>query len=397
MGRKVILLYIFITYVPQFFFYFLFKDAFQDRYNIETYGVFVFFVIFVYLLFFLFWGLSQSSSGLIRKRVPIGQFAFSFISIAFLLVSVLFFRNFDSSFRHTGYVSEGGIVIYLLYVLKPICLYLVLRVIFLIAQGCVIPATHRVCCFLIGWGCILSLTGSLHILGVIASFVAAFSGYSFVSQSLNPRKFAKYAFFSAVVFLLILYTGLSNKMGHESTIDLFVDSEFKIVQLVALRGSTSFVSGSVMAPISIEQPLDVEGLIGTWQTFVYRLDILLPFSLNSGQYLVAINRINYERIDRHADLKRAGASPGLVASFLYLPLFPLPMLALFFYCRVLAALIQFDAPMAAKKMPVVIAASLGFALPLFESPLSVFNVFDPVAITLIILICGRFFKVRSYE
>lgn len=397
MGGKVILLYTFITYVPQFFFYFLFKDSFQDRYNIENYGVFAFFVVLLYFVFFVIFGIHKNSSGSMPKRIPIGQFAFFLISSIFLFVSVLFFRNFDSSFRHTGHVSEGGVIIYLLYVLKPVCLYLVLRVIFLIAQGRVIPTMLRFGCFLVGVGCILSLTGSFHILGVIASFVAAFSGYGFVSQALSPRKLVKYAFFSTAVFLLVLYTGLSNKMGHESTIDLFVDSEFKIVQLVALRGSSSFVSGSVMAPISIERPLDVEGLIGTWQTFVYRLDILLPFSLNSGQYLVPINRINYERIDRYANLERAGASPGLVASFLYLPLFPLPIVALLIYCRVLAGLIQFDAPKAASKMPVVVVASLGFALPLFESPLSVFNVFDPVAITLIILIFGRFFKVRSYE
>lgn len=395
MGKGVILVYMGLSYFPQLIAYFFFREGFENRYNIELEGVLLFCTILFFVLVFVHYGCSSKIKSSSRK-LAVSHWVVFFIALAFLALSAFFAYKFDSSFRHSNRVSEAGLVVYALYVAKPLCLYIVLRYLFYLAEGNAMPGVGRVSCILIGVGCILSSTGSFAVFGIVASFAAAFLSGNIVRTKIKARSYLKYMLPALALAAVVVFTGFAKKVGYEQALELMLNEDQGIVELLVLRGSTSFVSGAVLSVRSVMEPLNTAAIEGTLNTLLYRLNFILPFNRGSGEYMESINRLNYEEIDRHRLLDRAGASPGLVASFLHLPFFPISLLLLFVYLKYLSSLLERNAPEGSGGMPLLMISSLALILPVFESPLSIFNLFDPVAVTFAVLIFGQNIELKSY-
>ena len=133
-------------------------------------------------------------------------------------------------------------------------------------------------------------------------------------------------------------------------------------------------------------------------TFYNRLLLVIP-TLGSFNYdlIETINRINFTRIC-DVPLLRAGASPGPVASMFYVPLFPMGLILLpLFYAYIIRCI---DRHLIRDfRYNIFTLISIGiFLLPMFEAPLNIFYIIDPMFVFLcILLIYKRINIFRLYK
>lgn len=96
----------------------------------------------------------------------------------------------------------------------------------------------------------------------------------------------------------------------------------------------------------------------------------------------------------HAE--RAGASPGIIASVFYTPLFPLSLIVIPAYVFVLYSSLSYHMNDNVKLNLLSCIALPYLLLNLFESPLNIFYVLDPIAILFIsVVFFGRLINTQK--
>lgn len=392
LGKNVLYLYLLTTYVFQYLYLFFFEDLLHERYRIYEYGA----ALFAINLFFAFlaskvrFGFSLTSN----RKILLPGSCVLFLSFCFFLLALNFNLKFGLSFRHTQRVSDAGIQVMALYVLKPLVLYFIMRYSFVVARSERLSLAENLSVFLVFVGLILSITGSLQVLPIGLCFLLLFYPRVF-EKDLNLVFIFKYFIPALFLAFATVFMGFANKVGISEAVALLLDNQSSIFNILIARTSSSFASGVILSVLSIEGYGSLQGLLGIIQTLAYRLDILLPFDLSfDGEYLRSINRINYETIMVDPSVDRAGASPGLIGSFLYLPLYPLPLAFLFIYLRFICWCLNADDSGRVGKKPLVVFCALIVVLPVLESPLSILNIVDPVSVSFFAIFIGRFLKLR---
>jgi len=395
-GKNVLLLYLLMTYGVQYLYYLFFGDILSRKYNIPDYGAFALFLNIIIVLFFLKIKIGVSNKGMLSFRFP--TFAVLGFSFLFSLLALNFNLKYGLDFRHTQRVSEAGMQVMALYALKPLVLYFMMRYCFIVAKEGQLRRYERVSVGLVLIGLVLSVTGALQVLPIAFCFFILFAPSVFQAD-LNGRFIFKYAALALLLGFLAIFMGFANKVGFSEASGLLINNQNYIVQTILARTSSSFVSGLVLSSYSFESYGSLQAIYGIFETLVYRVEALLPFNIGlSGEYLQSINRFNYELVMKDPSLDRAGASPGLIASFLYIPFYPLPLVLLFMFVRFYIWSLDTVTNEAVAKKPVVIFFTLIVTLPMFESPLSIPTLIDPVSILFGVFFLGSFLRFRGrYE
>jgi hypothetical protein len=232
----------------------------------------------------------------------------------------------------------------------------------------------------------LSITGSLAILPVLVCLSLIFLPQRWLSKDFSFSKVVKSTPILLILGLIVVVTGLVSKVGYELTYSLLTERPLMLIETVVLRASSSFASGVVSSAVLLSDPFYSAVLDAAVDTFSYRVSLLNPLALSSsGEYLNTINRINYLNVSVSHSLDRAGASPGLLASFIYLPGSIFTVYLIPIYLITINYLESYRLDDDVNSRVIVVLAFLLFVLPLFESPFSILNILDPVAITFYIL------------
>lgn len=385
-------IYLFLSYVLPLFYYFWLNDRFLDRYTIEPISIsFLMINVFVVLL------ITSVRSGNFKdsaKRIYLGKGWFLLFSLFFLFVSISFFIRYDISFRHTSRISDGGALIYSLYLMRSLAIYAVLRVIIATTNGVIIRRYDKLSVLLIALGLLLTTTSSLQVLEFLMALFALKANAGNLNKRFSLIGAMKISVPALLVVAMVIYFGIANKLGFKEAFVFITHSGSELIKNSLLRVSTSFVSGSFSSLGSFQNYLDLSIIEKIYSTFLYRVQLLLPFvDIDvGGGYLNTVNRMNYLNISTDTSLEKAGASPGLIGSFLYLPLYPISLLAVCLYSKILISRIDCLFKKEATPSVLVLVCILIFLRPLLESPLSIFVVIDPVFFAFLILVIGPLFK-----
>lgn len=387
-------IYIILSYCLPVFYLIWLEDYFSERYVLSSLSILFLAanVSFVTLLISVrFFKIKHAS-----RRFYIGKGFFLIFSISFLILSILFSLKYNISFRHTSRISDGGSLVYAIYLMRSLAVYAVLRMIINVTNGQAMRARDRLSVLLLALGLLSTTTSSLQVLEFFMALFALQAKTGFLNKRFGFTGAMKMLLPSLLILLLVVYFGVANKVGLRDAFFFVRDSGFELLKNSLLRVSTSFVSGSYASLSSVQNFLDFSVFEKNFSTFLYRAQLLMaPLHLEfEGDPINTVNRMNYLNISRETSLERAGASPGLIGSFLYLPFYPVSLFFAVLYVKLLVSRINCLFNYGATPSIFVSICILIFLRPLLESPLSIFVLIDPVFFTFLIAIIGPAFKGR---
>ncbi|ATG76504.1 hypothetical protein [Pseudoalteromonas sp. 1_2015MBL_MicDiv] len=399
--KSFVLLFV-VIYLPGLLFYPFFSEGFSSYFN-YTEGVylnsFILIFSFLFLTFISFYLVSKipyTKVYYINSKLCL-LIVFSVVLVYFLL-SVNFSLNFTSSFRHKNRLSNAGGLVAVLFFLKPIIYFIVSLMLINILNGRGFGRKGKILLFLILISSILSLNSSLQFIIVPIIFIMI------VSPGLMTKNFydfnIKYLLttilFIPLICIVVVFIGIGNKVGY----DYLLSSEglnyiLNYGNTLFPRMSTSLFSSVILLNNTLNGVFySSEVLDGIHATLLNRFSLILPIDNFDSSLINTVNRLNYLEVFRnHAD--RAGASPGIISSIFYTPFFPATffIIPLYIACifralRVHMKNIRFNF------LSVIIFPYL--ILNLFESPLNILYIADPVFILFFtVVFLGRFINVEE--
>jgi hypothetical protein len=394
-ASRSLLIYVVLSYVLPLLYYFFLYDGFNARYVISSVSIVILManVFFVVLVIIVRFGRFTKS----EKKIYISENWYFPFAVAFFSLSIYFFLSYDISFRHTSRLSDGGSLIYILYITRTLALYSILRVIIAITNGEVIRKHQKISVILVALGLLLTTTSSLQVLDFFMALFASVANTHTLNKRFNSISAIKMFIPALLLLSAVIYFGVANKVGFEAALVFFKEFGGELIKSSFLRVSTSFVSGGFSSLNSFQNYLDFSVFDKIYSTFIYRIQLVFPFidfGIN-GEYLNTVNRMNYLNITKVPSLERAGASPGLIASFLYLPLYPVSLIIVGLYIKILIS--RVDCLLRSNTTPSIIVSIciLIYFRPLLESPLSIFVIIDPVFFVFLILIVGSMFQGKN--
>ena len=211
---------------------------------------------------------------------------------------------------------------------------------------------------------------------------------AFLTQSNKKNGFFKKTTFLISCFLvgvIVVFVGYANKFGAKETIDLFTNRDFFYTLIIPtlIRFANSYSSFICIANEYLwDLPMEIEAISIPFDVLKYRLSVILGFSGDKPE-IFNVSRLNYLNTYKYFHVK-AGASPGLLGSTLYIPFFPFNLLILSFYLLYIIRIINkvFDRKMSITGILIIFI----FVIPLFESPIDYLIFIDPSVISLVLFI-----------
>lgn len=315
-------------------------------------------------------------------------FAIKILVFLYFISSIYFFVNYSTSFRHKSRLSDAGLIVTFLFLIKPIVYMYVLMAVVYVCNQVKLGARTRMNLWLVLIGSLLSLNSSLQVLFPFLVFILLFFPGFFSSRLSNvfSLKGILILLLFPIIVALVLFVGIGNKVGYA-----FLLTQDGIGYLINF-GNILFprLSTSLFALVTA-----VDGCLFTGYcssavfdsfsaTFFNRLNLLLGFGFDE-HLIETVNRFNYLYVfANHAD--RAGASPGPLASMFYFPFYPLgfvtiPFLYAFIFSSVYRHLNDFRCVHSVFVFSVIYLL-LGF----FEAPLNIFYILDPAFFVLVFFI-----------
>ena len=394
-------LFVLLIYLPGFCFSIFFREFFSSYYKVTEYNYFLFlFVLSIFLFSFCILSLLLICLPAVKsysfKKVG-GYVFFDLLSIVFFLLSLYFFVSYSSDFRHKSRLADASALVSVLWMLRPLVLIVLLSYIIHVCNGGIVSNRSKIVLLLIIFGLILSLTSSLQ---VIVIFVASLLLFSPKYFRYNLIEIGVYKIIIALIVVPILGVtviafGLAGKIGYEKVFSTDILNVLLMsVGSIVPRISSSFMSAlTVINDLSYYKINSYDFFENAYLTFDNRLNILLGNSYNADG-IYTLNRFNQLHVFQ-SNPDRAGASPGVIASIFYFPLFPLGYFYMTFYFSSLFVL------MARKfKDNSKVGALAGVTIPVLtiyflESPLNVFYIIDPFFFTLVFYMF--FFKCIDFE
>jgi hypothetical protein len=194
----------------------------------------------------------------------------------------------------------------------------------------------------------------------------------------------------------VAVVGFANKIGFERTYDIISDPgtfrDYFIAPLI-LRVSSSHGSFVANAELPLSVSEQAESIAFPINNMIWRSCTL--FAQNGcpdrGD-ITHIARLNYTRTYWDQSPLKAGATPGLLASALYIPFLPFSILILSVYCGLFTSAISRAVHQTQLSMVGIFTLVL-FCFPVFENPIDILIIFDPaVAYSLGLLLILRSFR-----
>lgn len=393
------LFYIFLFYLIPFVSHLFFREEYNLVFKKTSSILPAFFIVTFIILLVLF---ERITVGVGRKLFyfnRIGEILEKKILnycllIALFLLSLNFFVNYNLTFRHTGgkTVSGEGFEIIILLALKSYFKAYTFFIILKIINSLEIKKHEYIICLLVSLSYILSIMGSLDILYIIISFFIGMKRHKilFIKKDKKIKLFAKVfkIFILIIIGLTIIFIGNANKTGTDEATKKFSDinQTTELYINTVRRISTWYISVIILGE---KDPFDnersFESLNGIFSNTSGRIQTIMGSKedLNERHKVWSVNRMNYLQIFSMDTRERTGASPGLIASFFYIPYFPFNLLFMVFYTIFILRYFNQGFQYRNKQykfsnlLNIII---LYYLIPMFESPVDLINFIGPTFI-----------------
>ena len=397
-GFKVIMTYILVTYLPSFFSSLIITNDFRESFNgfeENTFWVLPLILTLFVIACLLIQSNAKSLTGILflnfHKLCPYQYKLFNYLmALTYLMLSIRFYFEFGLSFVHSGTsMSDVSSYIILFYSMKPIVIYFLFYEFLRLLNSQTIFTTDRLLLSILAIASVFGLSGSMEIIFLSLIFffilippskkVNLFMGNT---RRINFKTVLTY-FLSFIIGICVIFVGYANKLGTEKSLDLFTDSNVRVelIKELFIRFGNSYASLICMVNNHlIELSLQVKAIKIPIEVFKFRLSVLFNLEFQKPE-IFNVSRLNYLTTYKDFHLK-AGASPGLLASTFFLPLFPLNILILILILKKNIESINDAIPKEKRVSILGIILIFIFTIPLFESPIDYLIIFDPSVMAL---------------
>lgn len=411
-GSKVLFMYFMLTYGLQSVFSIIFTYLYNGDYRGYTEGLSWKLLLMLTIGMAIFFGQAaiKGRKSLNEYDKPVRKSLFVvvnvvriFSAVTFIGLSIPFAFEYGFSFFHSGlYISDLPLWVIVLQAMKPFarldlayCTIKVMRGERLSNTDILATASYTV-------GGIISLSGAIDVVFLVLGFLLLIKRGQIVMRAFtlpkngqkSKKKWMAYLFLAASL-PGVAVIGFANKIGFERTYDLLSDEntarEYFIYPLVLRVSSShgSFIANAEL-PLSVDEQAEIVSY--PFNNMLWRGCILFSDSCPNRGDITHIARLNYIRTFWDQSPLKAGATPGLLASALYIPFLPFAVLLLSFYCSLFTA--AMDRALARRTVPFAgVLTLLLFAFPVFENPVDLIVIFDPA----VVYTLGLLFVLRSFR
>jgi hypothetical protein len=387
-GWLVILPYFFIFYIVPLL---LMCFMGPHRNFLNEGNVFLLFIVIIWTLFFTYF-LSKLKISLPIKflsKLPNifeNRTIIFILAIVFLPLAIKFHLDFGAGFRYSGEeISKSGVLPQLITIYKSFFVGYVMYSFFLSLKGRYFSPAYRLNLFLHTVNWVLCANGSVDIFWIATAIIICYKGKS-STDIFTISKADGTIFKSLTLYLLsfvavfgVIFFGYANKVGFEDAYIIFVNEFFeRVVYYLYYRLSVFLSSLDLILSKGIDINFYMAVITTEVEVFMYRLGVIFHFSYPRPD-IEGINRLNYLLLWKSPILDRAGATPGPLATFAYLPVFPLNFIIGALYLSVIkntfSRIVFISAERRASLFSLLLFAIICFAF--FHNPLSSFIKIGP--------------------
>jgi len=308
------------------------------------------------------------------------------LGFAILPLAVKFNMDFGISFRYSGEeLSQSGALPQIITLYKSFFVGFVTYA-FIISLGRrrLSPLFRlSLALHMLNW--VLCANGAVDVIWIFIAVLIAFKGegankYLIVNtEDSNILKTIMVVFLTAVAVFGVVFFGYANKAGFDAAYDIFMN-EFtgRVIYYLYYR----LVVFTSSLDLILQQGLDLKtnllALELEYEVFVFRLGKIMGFYYPRPD-IEGINRLNYLSLYLSPVQDRAGATPGPVASFGYIPFMPLNFIFCGFYIALIRNTYRKVILLPKNSTPTLLAllvfALIGFTF--FHNPISAFTKIGP--------------------
>lgn len=312
------------------------------------------------------------------------------LSISFLILSIYFYMNVGIGFRQTEALSSNYLVA-LLVLMKSFLPIIAIVMLASIFKSSFFPHSYRFYFFSTSIGSLIAIDESLVTIYCFVFLILSFCSYKTLKKIFLERLSIGLliTFFSvgSLLIIIVTYAGFANKG---------IPFEFfgSTLKYILLRTSSHYVTLHNAIGLNLfDTSLQFEAIEQTLQLFQDRFSKILGSPVNGE--IIGIDRLNYETNYLIIDLPRAGSSPGLIASFLYIPFFPINIILLIMYLFILSLFLN---SILVNRLNIAGIVLFTYLLRnFFESPLQLFNIVEIFTLQFIILGIFSIFCIKKSD
>lgn len=331
-GPKIILLYLVIYYAIPYFggiFYNFSYLYFLNGFPTYTLGA-IFALVFCAFFTFFYTTLNATTPIFHRLRFDLYSLPLNyFLLFIYLFASFIFFKDYGISFRHKGSaISESSLIITVLLFLNIYFHGYLLYILSKVSFGNKLSNVNYFYVVIILASSLLSMTGAYDIIKIITALLILTHRHInlLFYNRIDALKAVSSAVFISITFCLSFFVGLVNKIGLERTNEMILSADFEQLLVLPLRRlsyhlhSLSYHIENSLYNLHVQ----IGTLKGVITNFSFRAIYLLGIDVTKPE-IISASKLNSMEIYTSARL-RNGVSPGLIASQLFFPYFPLNMI-----------------------------------------------------------------------
>jgi len=301
----------------------------------------------------------------------------------FFILALYFAVVYDVRFRQTSRLSSD-LLVAALFSLAPLTNFIILIFFSKVLHQLSLSWEERSLLLLILIGQVASLNGSSMVPVILVTLGLALGKQEHINwvltQKIGVGRLTLLAAILCLTLVVVVFVGLATKYGYRHMLQSLMTVEFYKENLgyVPARAAASFISfHNLVNGHLFDLNLEFRSLQENLMIDIKRLHMVAPILPESvsPDFIGGTNRINY-LLNYFAHIERAGSSPGLLASFLYLPIFPINLLFLFGYLVIISVIFNSLFPNRNYNI-LMLSCGLLFIYPLLESPTSYLAFLDP--------------------
>lgn len=399
-ATKVLMLYIFLTYVPQTILAMWNPDLYATDYlgYADFLGVKLLFMGFLAIWLLgcqsvlrrIFPVINIEVFQNILKILSLRKVALT-MSLAYLSLSIPFAIQYGFTFYHSGsYLSDLPGWVLIIQALKTLSRVMLAYYFIKAVRREKFEISDQMVILLNFVAGAISLMGSLDIIFLALTIVLLISQGRIIAQltlkkSSASRNLKKYIYTLLIALSLpaVAVMGFANKIGFERTFELISDERLVVeffLKPLAIRVASSHGSfiANAQLPLSVNE--QIKAISYPVNNLWWRGCILIiRFNCAERGDITHLARLNFIRTYYDQSPVKAGATPGLLASVVYFPMLPISMLIFGAFCALIGGAIQ-NAVGACRFNVYGYLLILLFVYPMWENPIDQIVLFDPAVI-----------------
>lgn len=410
-GESVVLLYAFMTYLPQFLFHLFDEAALNQHYRIGegTWGYAAFILLFFLLAFLLNRLTPPFATSWVGKIQILGRLftsplLTSTLCLVSLIVAIGFYATQGIGFRHVHRFTSSGFAVALFFLKPYIYAWMMYHYLTMLNRSETTSRRNKTMSIAFFLALAMGVTSSLEMIAVFWMAVFAFTTPDFLRDKflnirlvqISARKLliTVLILLPLLLFLLlsIISIGYFNKYGVEGAFTQIRNiGILGIVEQLMVRLSSSYSAAISFSAYNLfNLDLYAAAFQVPFENIAYRLSLIFTPDIPLDRpEITQISRLNYLNYDLDTSLENAGASPGLVGSAFFAAPIPLGFLIMAVFVTAIIRLINlaFQSVLETKRF-VTILFMTSMTFPLFESPVDYLNFVDPAFVYLALYIAA---------